>query len=400
MFETLDFAPPDAILGLNEAFHKDPRPEKINLTVGVYQDERGQTPLLRCVKEAERRLLERETTKTYLPIAGLSQFGQHVRSLLFPADHEITRTGRAATLQTPGGTAALRVAADLLRRRFPQLTVWCSNPTWANHPAVFEAAGLPVRQYAYLDSQRTGLDLDAMLRSLDQIPAGDVVLLHAGCHNPTGIDPTADQWRQIADVVRRRRLLPLVDFAYQGFGDGLDEDAAGLRAIADACRELLIASSFSKNFSLYAERVGALTIVADTPDAAEAALSHAKLCARTLYSNPPKHGAAIVCTILDDAELRQLWQAELAQMRGRIQRMRELFVGTLSQKMPERDFSFLARQKGMFSYTGLTPLQVDRLRAEFAIYIVGSGRVNVAGMNEHNMDLLCDAIAAVLRSGA
>lgn len=401
MFETLDTAPPDAILGLNEAFQKDPNPHKINLTVGVYKDARGATPVLACVKEAERRLLEGEATKGYLGIDGLPEFDRLAQELLFAPDqagaaHEIVASGRAATVQTPGGTGALRVAADLLARKFPGVRVWASTPTWANHPAVFSAAGLKVPRYEYLDAAGTGLDFEAMLRGLNAIPRGDVVLLHACCHNPTGVDPTAEQWQEIARVIDERGLLPLLDFAYHGFGRGLTEDAVGLMCLAKPGKELLVCSSFSKNFGLYGERVGALTIVAGSKDAAAAALSHAKVCVRVNYSNPPKHGAATVATVLADAALHKQWEAELAGMRERISSMRSLFVQTMADKAPGIDFSFITRQCGMFSYSGLNRMQVDRLRNEHSIYVVGDGRMNVAGMNEAGMDYLCTSIAAVL----
>jgi aspartate/tyrosine/aromatic aminotransferase len=397
MFETLEPAPPDAILGLTEAFHNDPNPDKINLSVGVYQDASGKTPMLESVKEAERRLLEAEKSKSYLPISGLPDYGQLTRQLLFGSDHEIITASRAITLQTPGGTGALRVAADLLKRKFPAAAVWCSKPTWVNHRPIFESADRRVEFYAYADEAGTGLDFDAMLASLQQIPAGDAVLLHAGCHNPTGIDPTPDQWRQIADVIEHRRLLPLVDFAYLGFGNGLEEDATGLRELCRPGSEALICSSYSKNFGLYCERVGALTVVAGTSDAAQAALSHAKICVRVNYSNPPKHGAAIVATVLADPALRAQWEQEVAGMRDRINAMRNLFVTTMKTKAPQHDFSFIARQRGMFSFSGLSAVQVDQLRHQHSIYVVtAGGRINVAGMHEGNIDRLCAAIASVL----
>jgi aspartate/tyrosine/aromatic aminotransferase len=291
----------------------------------------------------------------------------------------------------------LRVAADLLKRKFPQARVWHSRPTWANHPGIFAAADRLVDSYVYIDAQQTGLDFAAMMDSLRKIPPGDVVLLHACCHNPTGIDPSPDQWREIAAVIDQRRLLPLVDFAYQGFGDGLEEDAAGLRELCRSSRELLICSSFSKNFGLYNERVGALTIVAQSQAEADAAMSHAKTCVRVNYSNPPQHGAAIVATVLGDTDLRQLWQQELDAMRERIHSMRSLFVRTMRAKTNKRDFAFLASQRGMFSYSGLTPVQVDELRNKYSIYIVmQGGRINVAGMTEGNIERLCDAVASVL----
>lgn len=397
MFETLDVAPPDSILGLSEAFRQDPNPHKINLSVGVYKDAQGNTPILASVKEAEQRILARETHKSYLAIEGLAEYDRFVGDLLFGRDHEIVQAKRATTLQTPGGTGALRVAADLLKRKFPKARVWHSRPTWANHPSVFQAADRPLDTYAYIDAAQTGLDFPAMLEGLRKIPVGDVVLLHACCHNPTGIDPTLEQWRQIAAVIAERNLLPLVDFAYQGFGDGLEADAAGLRELSRPGRELLVCSSFSKNFGLYCERVGALTIVAASQPAAEAALSHARVCVRVNYSNPPQHGAAIVATVLGDPGLRSQWEREVDGMRARIHAMRTRFVETMKGKTSKRDFSFIARQRGMFSYSGLTPMQVDELRTKHAIYVVTQGgRINVAGMTDGNMPRLCDSIAAVL----
>jgi len=397
MFELLPQAPPDAILGLAEAFRQDPSPRKINLSVGVYQDEQGRTPILECVKRAEERLLARETHKSYLPIEGHAGFAGHVQKLLLGADHALLREGRVVTAQTPGGTAALRVAADLLKRHFPQARVWMSVPTWANHPAIFKAAGLEVATYPYLDRAGRGLDLAGMLEGLSQATTGDVVLLHACCHNPTGVDPTEEQWAQIAQVVQQRGLMPLVDFAYQGFGQGLEEDAAGLRVLAGAVPELLVAGSFSKNFGLYGERVGALTVVTPDREAAQRTLSQVRVAIRTNYSNPPLHGAAIVACILDDADLSGLWQQELAAMRQRIAQMRALFVATMRRKAPQHDFSFLQQQRGMFSFSGLSNLQVDELRTRHSVYVVGNGgRINVAGMTPSNMEALCDAIAAVL----
>ena len=397
MFDALPLAPPDAILGLGEAFKKDPNPQKINLSVGVFKDERGDTPILASVKEAERQLLEQEKSKGYLSIEGLADYGSRVQELLFGAGNEILTSGRAVTAQTPGGTGALRVAADLLKKHFPKAGVWVSKPTWANHPAVFAAAGQQVEAYAYLDAAGQGLDFAAMLAALQQIPAGDIVLLHACCHNPTGIDPTLDQWREIAKVLAERKLLPLVDFAYQGFGVGLAEDAAGLRELAKLNSELLVCSSFSKNFGLYGERVGALTAVAGSADAAQKALSQVRVSIRTNYSNPPTHGGAIVAAILADSTLRQKWDGEVAAMRSRIHQMRQLFVETMKAKAPQKDFSYIAHQRGMFSFSGLSNMQVDELRTKHAIYVVGNGgRINVAGMTANNMQALCDAIAAVL----
>jgi aspartate aminotransferase len=397
MFDCLPQAPPDAILGLSDAFKHDPNPRKINLSVGVYKDEQGNTPILACVKEAERRLLATEKSKGYLSIEGHPEYASRVQELLFGPGHEVLQGKRAVTAQTPGGTGSLRVAADLLKKHFPQAKIWLSKPTWANHGAIFAAAGQQLESYAYIDASGRSLDFPAMLGALRKIPSGDVVLLHACCHNPTGIDPTAEQWNEIAAVVHQRGLLPLVDFAYQGFGDGLIEDAAGLRALAQPGRELLVCSSFSKNFGLYGERVGALTLVAANSQAAQRALSQVRISIRTNYSNPPTHGAAIVASVLGDPELRKQWEQELAAMRDRIHRMRRLFVDTMRSKAPQHDFSFLANQKGMFSFSGLTNVQVDELRTKHAVYVVGNGgRINVAGMTRENIEPLCTAIAAVL----
>ncbi len=396
MFESLEMAPPDAILGLTEAFNKDTNPRKINLSVGVFQDSDGKTPILKTVKEAERRLLESEKAKGYLPISGSPELGTLTQQLVFGAGHEIIGSRRCVSLQTPGGTGALRVAGDLLKTTLPKSRVWVSKPTWPNHPKIFEAAGRQIETYPYIDAAGTGLDLDGMLAALSKCSPGDAVLLHAGCHNPTGIDPTPDQWRKIGDLLYEKKLLPLVDFAYQGFAEGLDEDARGLRELCRPGAELMVCSSFSKNFGLYCERVGILSIVAGSADLAQVVMSQAKVCVRVNYSNPPKHGGAIVSTILADAELRKQWEAEVTEMRDRINSMRKLFVESMKQRC-DRDFSFIARQRGMFSFTGLSAVQVDELRTKFGVYVVaGGGRINVAGMTPGNMPVLCDALAAVL----
>ena len=396
MFEKIETAPTDPILGLTEAFNQDPNPDKINLSVGVYQDGNGQTPVLNTVKEAERRLLEAEKSKTYMPMSGDPTYGALVQKLVFGESHPIVGSGRAATAHCPGGTGALRVAGDYLHKLHPGAAIWLSDPTWANHPTVFKAAALEVKTYAYRDPATNGLDFGAMLESLKKIPAGDVVLLHGGCHNPTGIDPTVEQWRQIGEVLAERGVLPLVDFAYQGFADGLEEDAAGLKALCEKVGQLMISSSFSKNFALYCERTGALTIVGGTAEQASKVMSQVKLVIRANYSNPPAHGSGIVATVLQDAGLRARWKVEVATMRDRINGMRRLFVDTLKAKGVDRDFSFIIRQRGMFSFSGLTKEQVGELRQKYAIYIVGSGRINVAGMTEANIGRLCEAVASVL----
>jgi aspartate/tyrosine/aromatic aminotransferase len=397
MFETINPAPEDSILGLTVAFQKDSNPNKINLGVGVYKDGNGQTPVLATVKEAEERLLRSEATKSYLPIDGLAAYAALSQQIVFGSGHDILAAGRAATVQTPGGTGALRVAADFVRRISPQATVWLSDPTWPNHPNVFASAALQVQTYPYFEAETNSVAFDRMMAALETIPTGDVLLLHACCHNPTGADLSPQQWQAVAAVCAERGVLPLLDFAYQGFGDGLDEDATGVRFVAEQCRELLVAGSYSKNFGLYNERVGALTLVAANSEAAEAAHSHLKICVRTNYSNPPAHGGQIVAEILGDPDLRQCWEAELADMRNRINDMRHLFVETLDELGAGRDFSFIAQQRGMFSFSGLTPEQVQALRERHSVYVVGSGRINVAGMTEANVERLCSAIVDVLK---
>ncbi len=396
MFESLPMAPDDPILGLTELFKQDPNPRKVNLGVGVYKDARGNTPILGSVKEAERRLLDSATSKAYLPIPGHPQFWQQTQALLFGPDHAVVREDRARTAHTPGGTGALRVAGDFLRRHLPGSRVWLSVPTWANHGAIFASIGLETAGYAYYDPGGKALDFAGMMGALEGAAEGDAVLLHGCCHNPTGIDPDPEQWGQIADLLAKRRLLPLVDLAYQGLGRGLEEDAVGLRTLADRCTELLVCSSYSKNFGLYNDRVGAMTLVAGSRDVAERAFSNVKPVIRTNYSNPPAHGAAVVSIILSDPALRGRWEGELTEMRERIRRMRGQFVEGLGKRGVNRDFSFIDRQHGMFSFSGLDKDQVQALRDRYAIYIVGSGRINVAGMTEDNLDYLCDAIAAVL----
>lgn len=396
MFEQFTPAPPDAILGLTEAFKHDPNPNKINLGVGVYKDEGGNTPVLASVREAEQRIYGAEKTKSYLPIDGATAFNQATQALLFGDQHEIVQSQRAATAQAPGGTGALRMAADTIAKLMPGVRVWLSNPTWPNHPSVFQAAGLETRTYPYFDAKTNGVAFDAMLAALREIPRGDVLLVHGCCHNPTGVDLSPEQWRAVGDVVAERKLLPLVDFAYQGFADGIREDAVGLLEMARPGAELLVANSYSKNFGLYNERVGALTVVAANEQVAQTLLSHVKTAIRANFSNPPAHGSAIVSAILNDPQLRAQWEGEVAQMRERINTMRHLFVETLNEKGVARDFSFIARQRGMFSFSGLTPEQVKALRDDYAIYMVGSGRISVAGMSAADMDYLCSAIADVL----
>jgi aspartate/tyrosine/aromatic aminotransferase len=397
MLDKLEMAPPDPILGLTEAFKKDPNPKKINLGVGVYKDTKGDTPKIESVRKAEERILASEKSKNYLAITGIPEYGDAVLKLVLGEGHEAIAAGRAVSAQTPGGTGALRVAGDFLATLYPGTSIWLSDPTWENHVNIFQAAGLTVKRYPYYDADARGIAFDKMIAALKEVPQGDVVLLHGCCHNPTGADPTPAQWKEIADVAEARKWMPFVDFAYQGLGDGLDADAVGVRELCRPGMEMLVASSFSKNFGLYNERVGALSVVAASKDAAQKAFSHVKRSIRFNYSNPPSHGASTVVVILNDPALRAQWDDEVKEMRDRINTMRRLFVETLKAKGVERDFSFIERQKGMFSFSGLTPEQVERLRDEFAIYVVRSGRINVAGMTESNMDQLCEAIAAVLK---
>ncbi|MBB1363133.1 MAG: amino acid aminotransferase [Shewanella sp.] len=396
IFSQVTLAPADPILGLTDAFKADTRSHKVNLGVGIYKDEAGQTPILSSVKKAEAILLETEKTKNYLGIEGVQAYNQVVQELLFGPESQIISDKRAVTAQAPGGTGALRVASEFLVRNTKSTTIWVSNPTWANHQNIFETAGLTVKEYRYYKAETHDMDFDSMLVDLANADAGDVVLLHGCCHNPTGIDLSIEQWTLVAKVCLEKSLLPLFDFAYQGFGAGLDEDAQGLRTVAAVVPELLIANSFSKNFGLYNERVGAVTIVAENQDDAVKSFSQIKKTIRANYSNPPAHGGLIVSTILADAALRQEWEIELTLMRERIAEMRSLFVESLKAEGVEQDFSFISRQNGMFSFSGLNKSQVARLKDEFAIYIVGSGRISVAGLTKNNIPAVCKAIAQVI----
>lgn len=396
MFEKVVAAPADPILGLTEEFKSDPRTDKINLGVGIYKNEAGQTPVLATVKKAEAALLESEKTKSYLTIEGTAEYGLVVQKLLFGEQADIISKQRAKTAQAPGGTGALRVAGEFIKRQLGDVKVWISNPTWANHHGVFGAAGLETTEYSYYNAEKKDKDFPAMLADLEQASAGDVVLLHGCCHNPTGIDPTLEEWEILAKLVAEKGLLPLFDFAYQGFAKGVEEDAAGLRIFAQYNPEILVASSFSKNFGLYNERVGAFTLVAASADVANTAFSQVKAIIRSIYSNPPAHGAAVVTYILQNPALRAEWEAEVAEMRERIQEMRELFVTRLQEIGVNADFSFIERQNGMFSFSGLNKQQVQRLKEELGIYIVGSGRISVAGMTKNNMSPLCEGIKVVL----
>ncbi len=400
MFEQVSLAPPDAIFGLSEAFKKDSNPDKINLGAGVYKDDEGRTPVLACVKQAEAKILRHEPSKAYLPIDGTAEYAEAVQELILGREHAVVSSRRAVTAHCPGGTGAIRVACDLLKRVRPAAKVWLSAPTWPNHPQILAAVGLEAAAYPYFDRESNDLDFSGMIDALSRVAANDVVLLHGCCHNPTGVDPTPEQWAKIGEVLMERQAMPLLDFAYQGFASGIQQDAGGIRALCDRLPELMICSSFSKNLGLYRERVGALSVIAASEERALAVRSQVKNLIRTNYSNPPSHGSAIVTTVLGDAELRSQWRQEVAGMRERIHTVRRLFASELDAravKLSPAGNDFIVRQEGMFSFSGLSREQVGRLRDEHAIYIVGSGRLNVAGMTESNLPRLCDAIAAVSR---
>lgn len=395
-FASVIAAPADPILGLTDAFKADPRPEKINLGVGVFVSEEGTTPLLTSVRQAEERLARAAKSKSYLPITGSAAYAELTRDLALGSSLAAESKPRFVTAQTPGGTGALRVAADFLAGNLSNPTVWISTPTWANHKGIFQAAGLTTEGYPYFDATVNGVNFEAMIDVLQKIPAGDVVVLHACCHNPTGADLTGEQWRKVAEIAADRGWLPFLDFAYQGFGDGLEADSAGLRVIVEAGLPCLVAQSFSKNFGLYQDRVGALHILTESADAAGRVASQVKIAIRTNYSNPPAHGGAIVETILSDESLKALWATEVEAMRDRINGVRSGFVRALSEAGVGRDFSFLQEQRGMFSFTGIPKEQVHALRDAHGIYMVDSGRVNVAGITSANMPRLVGALKTVL----
>jgi aromatic-amino-acid transaminase len=398
LFSAVELAPRDPILGLTEAFNSDPRPGKVNLGVGVYYDDEGRIPLLECVRTAERERLQAPTPRGYLPIEGPAAYAAHVQRLLFGAGSETVSSGRCITAEALGGTGALKIGADLVKRLSPAASVLISEPSWENHRALFEGAGFQVQSYPYYDASTHGLNFPGMLAALSRAEPGSVVVLHACCHNPTGVDPDPAQWRQILECVRQRNLVPFLDIAYQGFDQGLEPDSAAVRLVAAAGIDALVASSFSKSFSLYGERVGALTLLTGSHDQAARALSQIKRVIRTNYSTPPTHGASLVTAVLGKAELRAQWEKELAAMRDRIRAMRARLVDGLARRGAQTDFSFVLRQRGMFSYSGLTAAQVDRLREQHAVYAVSTGRICVAALNSGNIDAVCDAVVAVLKS--
>ncbi len=395
MFSKLVAPPADPILGLSVKFKADENPNKIDLGPGIYKDEAGNTPVLACVKTAERLRIENEKTKAYLSSAGSPLFNERMAGLLL-GEHKVIDQNRIRTVSTPGGTGALRLAGEFLKTCKADTTIWVSNPTWANHQGVFTAAGLTVKTYPYYDYENKCLDFAAMTAALQQVPAGDTVLFHACCHNPSGMDLNNEQWQQVAELAKERGFMPVIDIAYQGFGTSLDEDAYGLRLLANTVDELIVCSSCSKNFGLYRERIGGCSIIGK--DAASADIIGAVLnrTARVLYSMPPAHGAAIVETILGSAELTAQWHAELKEMRDRINGTRQLLVEKLIEKGVTQDFSFITRQNGMFSFLGIDKDQVARLQSEFGIYVVDSSRINVAGISQANVDYLTESLAKIL----
>ena len=396
MFNSLIAMPADPILGLLTQYREDTHPQKVDLGVGVYKDPTGVTPILSCVKKAEKFRLDTETTKVYIGPTGSPQFNTLMTELAFGANHSAILANRTRTVSTPGGTGALRVAGDFIKRCNPNAVLWVSDPTWANHIGLFEAAGITVKTYPYYDYDSKSLKFDEMLAALSQVSPDDVVLFHACCHNPSGMDLTTEQWDKVVALTKEQGFTPLIDMAYQGFGDGVDIDAYGVRQMAAAVDNMILCSSCSKNFGLYRERIGSCSVIAKDANTANVAQSVLLYVVRCLYSMPPAHGAAIVETILGSAELTQEWLDELKVMRDRINGNRAILVDKLKANGVDRDFSFIARQKGMFSFLGVNPEQVARLQKEFSIYMVGSSRISIAGISEDNVDYLAQSIAKVL----
>jgi aromatic-amino-acid transaminase len=398
LFSPVEMAPRDPILGLNEAFNADNRANKVNLGVGVYYDENGKVPLLRAVRSAEEARVAEQSPRPYLPMEGLASYDEAVQTLLFGPESNLLESGRLVTAQSIGGTGALKLGADFLYRLLNKRLVAISDPSWENHRSLFEAAGFEVVTYPYYDPKTHGVNLEGMLQGIEGLPAGSVVLLHACCHNPTGADLSLADWTRVIDVIQRCNHVPFIDIAYQGFGDNLQDDAVALRLFAESGLPLFISSSFSKSFSLYGERVGALTLVTESHDEMLSTMSQLKRVIRTNYSNPPTHGAKVVSAVLNNVELYAMWEEELAEMRDRIRIMRHSLVEKLAAAGVTRDMTFIERQRGMFSYSGLTQAQVSRLAEEFAIYAVGSGRICVAALNTGNIDHVANSMAAVLIS--
>jgi len=396
LFSAVEMAPRDPILGLNEAFNADTRTNKVNLGVGVYCNEEGKIPLLRAVVEAETIRVAQHASRGYLPIDGIAAYDQAVQKLLFGNDSPLIAAGRVITTQAVGGTGALKIGADFLKQLLPNAVVAISDPSWENHRALFETAGFPVQNYRYYDAATHDVNRSGLLEDLNALPSGSIIVLHACCHNPTGVDLSPADWNNVLEVVKAKGHVPFLDMAYQGFGDGIDEDAAAVRLFAESGLTFFVSSSFSKSFSLYGERVGALSIVSESKEESARVLSQVKRVIRTNYSNPPTHGASIVAAVLNSPELRAQWEAELAEMRLRIRGMRTQMVDTLAKNAPQRDFSFVGRQRGMFSYSGLSVEQVHRLRNEFGIYALDTGRICVAALNQSNIKVVTDAIVQVI----
>jgi aromatic-amino-acid transaminase len=396
LFSAVEMAPRDPILGLNEQFNADTNPNKVNLGVGVYFDENGKLPLLQCVQAAEKAMMEAPKPRGYLPIDGLAAYDAGVKSLVFGADSEPVKSGRVATVQAIGGTGGLKVGADFLKRLNPRALVLISDPSWENHRALFTEAGFTVDTYPYYDAAKRGVDFDGMLAALNGAAPGTVVVLHACCHNPTGYDITAEQWDQVVTAVKAKNLTAFLDMAYQGFAHGLTQDGAAVQKFVAAGLNFLVSTSFSKSFSLYGERVGALSVLCLSKEEADRVLSQLKIMIRTNYSNPPTHGGAVVAAVLGSPELRALWEKELAAMRERIKQMRTLLVDKLKAAGVKQDMSFITQQIGMFSYSGLTKEQMVRLRNEFGVYGTDTGRMCVAALNSKNIDYVCASIAKVL----
>lgn len=400
LFSAVEMAPRDPILGLNEQFNADPNPSKVNLGVGVYFDETGKLPLLKCVQTAEQAMMEKPTARGYLPIDGIAAYDSAVKGLVFGAESDVVQSGRVATVQGIGGTGGLKIGADFLKRVSPSAKVLISDPSWENHRALFTHAGFVVETYPYFDQNANGglggINFDGMLATLNAAPEGTIVLLHACCHNPTGYDISAAQWDQVIAAVQSRKLTAFLDMAYQGFGYGIAEDGAVIGKFVAAGLNFLVSTSFSKSFSLYGERVGALSVVGNTKEETARVLSQLKIAIRTNYSNPPTHGGAIVAAVLNNPELRAQWEGELAEMRLRIKAMRQKLVDGLKAAGVTKDMSFITTQIGMFSYSGLSKDQMVRLRSEFGVYGTDTGRMCVAAINNNNIDYVCRAIAKVV----
>jgi aromatic-amino-acid transaminase len=396
LFNAVEMAPRDPILGLTEQFVADPNPRKVNLGVGVYYDDNGKLPLLECVQKAEEKMMAAHSARGYLPIDGIAAYDAAIKGLVFGAESEPVKSGRVATVQALGGTGGLRIGGDFLKKLNPNAKVLISDPSWENHRGIFTQAGFTVESYPYYDAQKRGINFDGMLTALNTAAAGTVVVLHACCHNPTGYDLTAQQWDQVVAAVKARKLVAFLDMAYQGFGAGIAEDGAVIQKFVAAGEDFFVSTSFSKSFSLYGERVGALSVLCQNKEEAARVLSQLKLVIRTNYSNPPIHGAQVAATVLNTPELRALWEQELAGMRVRIKQMRGALVEKLKSKGVQRDFSFITQQVGMFSYSGLTKDQMVRLRDEFGVYGIESGRICVAALNSKNIDYVADSIAKVV----